>query len=210
MKISFSGLFLVSVATIFTIASPVAKNSLDLMQSAFLTKRHDYWNRGYAKPWDNNSSKYGREEDRLGRERYYRFGKYWDFNNRSDNNFIIGLRHPPNIYYGQRFQFLYQNLPRFRRRWDSDRYFRSSWNSDLHFRNSWFASIYPHGYDSYRQGRKFYRYHNRGMYSRGRFNMYNGNFGLIGYEGADGNGGNDENDGYHMHKEYDGNYVNEN
>ncbi|OLY80996.1 hypothetical protein AYI68_g4902, partial [Smittium mucronatum] len=95
-----------------------------------------------------------------GGRRYYRDGRYWDWYSNSDDAFLAWIRYRPNVYYGQRFQFLYMYQPEFKRLWNTDAYFRWAWDSDLHFRNSLFSTVYPYGYSEYRPGGKYYGYHN--------------------------------------------------
>ncbi|OLY77593.1 hypothetical protein AYI68_g8374 [Smittium mucronatum] len=159
MKISFSGLFLASAAVISASASPVAEDSLNSEHANIIAKR-DGGGRG-GNRGGNHGHGNGRGNRGFRGGRYYGYGRYWDFDSYSDNIFITGLRYRPSNYYGQRFQYLYQGLPDFRNRWNSDIYFRNSWNSDLYFRNSWFSSVYPYGYGDYRVGGRYYGYRNR-------------------------------------------------
>ncbi|OLY79132.1 hypothetical protein AYI68_g6807 [Smittium mucronatum] len=123
--------------------------------------------------------------------RYYKNGRYWSFDSSSDSSFITTLIYQPAVYYGQRFQFLYQCSPQFQQYWNSNSLFRSSWNSDVNFRNSWFATIYPYGYSQYRSGGKYYGYYNRGSWKNGNSSNNNKNGGSNGNRGNNGgNGGN--------------------
>ncbi|PVU87429.1 hypothetical protein BB559_006056, partial [Furculomyces boomerangus] len=72
---------------------------------------------------------------------YFNNGRYWYWDRSPDRTFIAGLVYKPSVFYGQRFQYLYQFYPGFRIRWNSDRYFRKRWNSDYYFRIGWFNRV---------------------------------------------------------------------
>ncbi|PVU92988.1 hypothetical protein BB561_003496 [Smittium simulii] len=93
-----------------------------------------------------------RSGDRRGRGRrigYFNHGRVWRWDDRSDDIFIRALRYRPSVYYGQRFQYCYQYIPDFRRRWDTDIVFRGNWNRDLTFRNRWFGRVRYNGWRRY-------------------------------------------------------------
>ncbi|OMJ25402.1 hypothetical protein AYI70_g921 [Smittium culicis] len=173
MKITFIGLALAFSAIFAVSASPVVEDSLKNDQSGTVLKRSGSyrggrWGRGYRHGLGHG---------------YYRFGRNWYFNSLSDTSFINSLVYRPLVYYGQRFQFLYQNSPAFRKYWNSDYHFRNRWNTDPIFRDAWFASLYPSGYDDYRIGGIYNNYLGRFGYSRygrerswGRGGNWNGRY----------------------------------
>ncbi|OLY79622.1 hypothetical protein AYI68_g6304 [Smittium mucronatum] len=194
MKFTLSGLVLAGSSLFTVLASPLVDNEFQNEDFNALSKRSGFNNnRG---PGNRNNRNQGYNG------RYYKNGRYWSFDSSSDSSFITTLVYRPSIYYGQRFQFLYQLSPQFQQYWNSNSLFRSSWNSDVNFRNSWFATIYPYGYTQYRSGGKYYGYYNRGSWrnannnsSRNRGNNRNGgNWGNNGNSGNNrgnwGNGGN--------------------
>ncbi|OMJ25727.1 hypothetical protein AYI70_g701, partial [Smittium culicis] len=113
---------------------------------------------------------------------YRNFGRVWYFDAEPDNVFISQLTYRPSNFYGQRFEYCYQNIPEFRQYWDTDIAFRQSWDQDIHFRNSWFAILYPYGYEDYRDGGRYYGYYSRGRYGRHRWGYGGGHRG--GYGGG--------------------------
>ncbi|OLY80578.1 hypothetical protein AYI68_g5324, partial [Smittium mucronatum] len=151
MKVIFTGLALALSGLMSTMATPSAATDMTNESEHVLAKRDGgRGNGGHGRGgYGHGGYGRGRYGGRYG-GRYYGYGRYWDFDNYSDDVFISGLTYRPSNYYGQRFQYLYSNAPDFRRYWNSDLVFRRRWDSDLYFRNSWFANYYPYGYDDYR------------------------------------------------------------
>ncbi|OMJ16127.1 hypothetical protein AYI69_g7955 [Smittium culicis] len=106
----------------------------------------------------SNGSTHKRHGHRHGHRHKHRGGRRGYFRN----------AYPPSVYYGQRFQFLYQCSPDFQKYWNSDVLFRRKWNTDLIFRNAWFASLYPTGLPQYRVGGIYYGYLGRTRWGRKR------------------------------------------
>ncbi|OMJ20571.1 hypothetical protein AYI69_g6163 [Smittium culicis] len=153
MKITFSILALGASALFSVMASPSAENAIVNEQSNVVLKR--------------SGSRGGDRRHGRGRGRgYNRFGRNWYFDTLSDSVFISSLRYRPTFYYGQRFQFLFQNSPVFSNYWNNDDYFRSCWNKDNLFRDAWFSTLYPIGYSKFRTGGIYYNYFDRFGYSR--------------------------------------------
>ncbi|OLY83402.1 hypothetical protein AYI68_g2454 [Smittium mucronatum] len=177
MKFTLSGLILAGSSLFTVLASPLVDNEVQGEEFDTISKRSGFSNSRRSGSQGNTS-------------RYYKNGRYWNFDSSSDSSFITTLVYRPSVYYGQRFQFLYQLSPQFQQYWNSNSLFRSSWNSDVNFRNSWFATIYPYGYTQYRSGGKYYGYYNRGSWKTGNNNSNNRNGGSNGNRGNSGNSGN--------------------
>ncbi|OMJ24510.1 hypothetical protein AYI70_g1536 [Smittium culicis] len=177
MKVTISVLAL-ACSTIFSaIASPVTENSLTNEQSNSVLKRS----------FGRHGGRYGYRHGRGHgyRRRYRRFGRDWFFDDYSDIAFINGLVYQPTEFYGQRFQYIYQNSPVFSNYWNTDSYFRRCWNTDPLFRDAWFASLYPSGYSEFRNGGIYFGYLDRFGYGRyGRHRRYRGHGGRYGGHGG--------------------------
>ncbi|OMJ15071.1 hypothetical protein AYI69_g8333, partial [Smittium culicis] len=129
MKVTISSLILISSSIASVFASPVAKDSIQGEQ---------FDSRAIHKRSPRSKSK-----------GYRNFGRVWYFDSQPGTAFVTQLRYRPTNFYGQRFEYCYQNNPEFRQYWDTDNTFRQSWDQDIHFRNSWFAILYPIGYAEY-------------------------------------------------------------
>ncbi|OMJ25726.1 hypothetical protein AYI70_g700, partial [Smittium culicis] len=175
MKVTISGLILMASTFVSVFASPVANNSAEgkHLDARAIHKR----------------------ASRTNLKGYRNFGRVWYFDSQPTTVFVSRLRYRPSNFYGQRFEYCYQNNPDFKQYWDTDITFRQSWDQDIHFRNSWFAILYPYGYDEYRNGGKYYGYYSRGRYGKSRWS-YNRNRGAGRNGGSWGNnGGNRGNNG---------------
>ncbi|OMJ09633.1 hypothetical protein AYI70_g10821 [Smittium culicis] len=150
MKITLS-LLALGASTLFSVmASPSVENAIVNDQSNVVLKRA------------GERGGHGRGRGRG----YNRFGRNWYFDSLSDSVFINSLRYRPSFFYGQRFQFLFQNSLVFRNYWNTDDYFRSCWDRDTLFRDAWFSTLYPIGYPRFRTGGIYYNYFDRFGYSR--------------------------------------------
>ncbi|OMJ11115.1 hypothetical protein AYI70_g9913, partial [Smittium culicis] len=151
MKFSISGLVLISsIASI--LATPVAQDSI---QGSQISQSEDSIQEQDDQADAGSIQKRGYRGRHRGHHRghyrgYRNFGRVWYFDSQPDTVFISQLRYRPSNFYGQRFEYCYQNIPEFRQYWDTDIAFRQSWDQDIHFRNSWFAILYPYGYEDYR------------------------------------------------------------
>ncbi|OMJ11646.1 hypothetical protein AYI70_g9587, partial [Smittium culicis] len=125
MKITIS-MFALACSTVFSVmASPAVENAVSGSDTNALFKRsggsgggHSGGNGGGRRGGHGGGRRGGHRGGR-GR-RYHGYGRDWYFDDSSDISFIQGLVYQPSEYYGQRFQYLYQNSPDFSNYWNSD------------------------------------------------------------------------------------------
>ncbi|PVU89267.1 hypothetical protein BB561_005459 [Smittium simulii] len=72
---------------------------------------------------------------------YLNKGKYWFWDGESDDTFLMKLRYKPRNYFGQRFEYLFENILEFKNNWLENLAFRNRWDSEIEFRNLWFGRV---------------------------------------------------------------------
>ncbi|PVU87102.1 hypothetical protein BB561_006458 [Smittium simulii] len=126
MRLSIAGILLAITNVHFSTSAVVPKNELSNQ---------------------NNNVKIIVSKNRSSRSKNRRYksylnkGKYWFWEGESDDKFLIKLRYKPKNYFGQRFEYLFENMREFKNRWLKDLAFRNRWDSEIEFRNLWFGRV---------------------------------------------------------------------
>ncbi|PVU97924.1 hypothetical protein BB561_000172 [Smittium simulii] len=64
-------------------------------------------------------------------------GNQWGMSKEVNFNFVSTLRYEPRIYFGNFFQFCYENYPQFNQNWNTNSQFRIQWDANISFRKEW-------------------------------------------------------------------------
>ncbi|PVU93129.1 hypothetical protein BB561_003436 [Smittium simulii] len=129
---------LLAISTAVASASIGSSELVNSNSDSTLDKRYSR----YSRPRISYRPRVSRWRPSRGRRSaYYRYGRYWVWDNQVDTEFITTLRHRPRQFYGQRFQYLYLYVTDFRTRWNSDIRFRSTWDTQYNECERWFSRI---------------------------------------------------------------------
>ncbi|PVV02802.1 hypothetical protein BB560_002733 [Smittium megazygosporum] len=137
----FSTIFNSTFNSVAVSSASIPDSDIKLNASELSKRQYSNYGRGGDNRGDRDWDRNGRGRGNGKRRGYYRYGRYWFWDQNCDNQFLTTLRYRPRNYYSQKFQYLYLYTESFRNSWNSDTRFRSRWESDDSFRQVWFTRI---------------------------------------------------------------------